>query len=127
MYEYRVKVEEGMIEGNLIKDKGVVEFLRIPYALPPVGELRWKAPLPMAHWQGTRKSDRREIAGIQTKGWFGGNMDFSMLERSEDCLYLNIWKPESMKKTSPYTYGITAADSRAASTETRCSTASSWQ
>ncbi len=101
MYEYRVKVEEGMIEGNPIKDKGVVEFLRIPYALPPVGELRWKAPLPMAHWQGTRKSDRREIAGIQTKGWFGGNMDFSMLERSEDCLYLNIWKPDIMKKDIP--------------------------
>ena len=56
-------------------------FKGIPYAAPPVGDLRWRAPKPAAHWEGTRKADEFGPVCMQ-----GGNQ-----KMSEDCLYLNVW------------------------------------
>src|SRR5215216_1270742 len=70
---------QGTIEGNLSVYKGV------PFAAPPVGNLRWKAPQPAAKWTGVRVADKFAPGPIQ-----GGNIPSG---KSEDCLYLNIWTP----------------------------------
>jgi para-nitrobenzyl esterase len=70
---------QGTIEGNLSVYKGV------PFAAPPVGNLRWKAPQPAAKWTGVRVADKFAPGPIQ-----GGNTPSG---KSEDCLYLNVWTP----------------------------------
>ncbi len=65
-------------------------FKGIPFAAPPVGNLRWKAPQPIAHWDGVRKADAfgprcmQNVPGAQP-----GNATAQPV--SEDCLYLNVW------------------------------------
>ncbi len=75
-----VKIDTGMISGAAASPD-VRVFKGIPYAAPPVGDLRWRAPRPASHWEGTRKSDEFGPACMQ-----GGNQ-----KASEDCLYLNVW------------------------------------
>lgn len=66
-------------------------FLGIPFAQPPVGELRFKAPLPVADWQGIREATTFARAAIQNPQ----NPKFTPQDpgSSEDCLYLNVWAP----------------------------------
>ncbi len=74
------------MENNVVACKG------IPYASPPVGELRWREPQPAAGWQGVRKANAYGNACIQVPGLSLANGgDPGAL--SEDCLYLNIWTP----------------------------------
>ncbi len=54
-----VKVEGGMIQGVPSAASGVTVFRGIPYAAPPVGDLRWKRPQPVAKWKGVKVADRR--------------------------------------------------------------------
>lgn len=92
-----VTVEGGKIQGT-VKD-GVVAFKGIPFAAPPVGEFRWKAPQPVVPWAGVRVCDHFGAPSWQpnhvpTDGYmheffFDGDPEFS-----EDCLYLNVWAPE---------------------------------
>jgi para-nitrobenzyl esterase len=78
-----VKVNEGFLQGTF--ENGLTVYKGIPFAAPPVGELRWRAPQPAAKWDGVRKADKFAPEPIQ-----GGN---AVSGKSEDCLYLNIWSP----------------------------------
>ncbi len=110
--EQPVKTRSGLVSGVPGKDPGILAFKGIPFAAPPVGDLRWRAPLPVPRWQGIRRADQfgascaqiitpRRLgtesitdpapAGVvydtspQTYE-FGTHNDVS-----EDCLYLNVW------------------------------------
>src|SRR5215475_14358430 len=86
----QVKTHSGAIEG---KDDGKVHaFLGIPYAAPPVGDLRWKEPQPVAKWNGVRKADAFGAHCMQ--GNVYGDMVFHDPGASEDCLTLNVWVPD---------------------------------
>ena len=76
-----VRLDTGMISGATTSSPDVRAFKGIPYAAPPVGDLRWRAPKPAAHWEGTRAADQFGPVCMQ-----GGNQ-----KMSEDCLYLNVW------------------------------------
>ena len=93
-----IDVEGGQISGTVGEADGVAVYMGIPYAAAPVGELRWKAPQPVAAWDGVRDCSAPGYASVQDKmqeGTFywkefyqGGDPDMS-----EDCLYLNVWTP----------------------------------
>jgi len=86
----RVKTRMGEIEG---KDDGKVRsFLGIPYAAPPIGDLRWKAPQPAAKWSGVKKVTAFGFHCMQ--GNVFGDMVFHDPGASEDCLTLNVWVPD---------------------------------
>ncbi|AZI26572.1 carboxylesterase family protein [Pedobacter sp. G11] len=82
----QVSVNEGLLEGRM-KD-GVYIFKGIPYAKPPVGNLRWRAPEPVAKWPGVRKAIDFSARPVQKSGIL---YEFRSEEMSEDCLYLNVW------------------------------------
>src|SRR5690554_2258450 len=79
----QVKVQQGIVEGSIEGDLRV--FKGIPFAAPPVGELRWKAPQPAESWDGVKSTKEYAPAPMQ-----GGNPASG---KSEDCLYLNVWTP----------------------------------
>lgn len=81
------KVTGGVVEG-VVKD-GVASFKGIPFAAPPTGALRWRAPQPVKPWPGVRKADRFAPGPMQDTE-FGKALGGSQ-EVSEDCLYLNVW------------------------------------
>ncbi|MBL7791393.1 MAG: carboxylesterase family protein [Saprospiraceae bacterium] len=85
----RVTTKQGIVEGA--HDSGIRTFKGIPYAAPPVGELRWKAPQPPASWQDVRKADAFGPRAMQAPIF--SDMMFRSNGVSEDCLYLNIWTP----------------------------------
>jgi len=76
-----VKIDTGTVSGAATDSPEVTVFKGIPYAAPPVGDLRWRAPKPAAHWEGVRKADEFGPVCMQ-----GGKQ-----KMSEDCLYLNVW------------------------------------
>ena len=84
---------EGPVEG-VAKD-GVTRFLGIPYARPPVGNLRWMPPQPAAKWTAVRKADKfgPTCAQVTTLGPFAGPPN-----SNEDCLYLNVFTPDVKAK-----------------------------
>ncbi len=85
-----VRTQAGDVQG--VQEHNVFAFKGIPYASPPVGNLRWRASRPAAAWQGVRKADAYGNACIQTPGLSAANGgDPGPL--SEDCLYLNVWTP----------------------------------
>jgi para-nitrobenzyl esterase len=85
----QVRTESGVVEG---KQTGSVRiFLGIPYAAPPVGDLRWKPPVPPAKWTGVRKA--AEFGAHCLQGPIFGDMTFHDSGGSEDCLSLNVWSP----------------------------------
>lgn len=83
----RTTVAQGKVQG-FVQD-GIGTFLGIPYALPPVGDLRWKAPVPARAWKGTYKATTRKAAPYQPVD--PNNPQKKQL--SEDCLYVNVWTP----------------------------------
>jgi para-nitrobenzyl esterase len=85
----RVKTASGTVEGKI--DGNVQAFLGIPYAAPPVGDLRWKPPAPVAKWSETRKAT--EFGAHCMQGNVFGDMTFRDSGGSEDCLFLNVWVP----------------------------------
>jgi para-nitrobenzyl esterase len=82
-----VKLDSGMISGIAGKDSTIRVFKGIPFAAPPSGNLRWKAPQPVAHWDGVRKGDEFGPICMQAANGRGGVPP----KMSEDCLYLNVW------------------------------------
>jgi para-nitrobenzyl esterase len=80
-----VSVADGQIRGK--KAGGVDEYLGLPYAAPPVGPLRWRAPQAPAHWKGVRAATSFAPHCPQPAGVFG------RASMSEDCLYLNVFAP----------------------------------
>ncbi|MDY5080287.1 MAG: carboxylesterase family protein, partial [Prevotella sp.] len=85
----RVNVAEGTLEG--VNESGIKTFKGVPFAAPPVGDLRWKAPQPAAKWQGVRQA--KEFGPNPMQESIFGDMNFGTKKMSEDCLYLNIWTP----------------------------------
>lgn len=94
----QVKTDSGIVEGSATAP-GVRVFRGIPFAAPPIGELRWRAPQPVKSWAGVRKATefgpRCVQAPIYSDMIFRDRRDKPM---SEDCLYLNIWTPAKSDK-----------------------------
>ncbi|HEY6328661.1 MAG TPA: carboxylesterase family protein, partial [Blastocatellia bacterium] len=95
-----VHVDGGAIEGTPRSDSGVVAFKGVPFAAPPVGDLRWQAPQPVVPWQGVRKATEFGARCMQAPIY--SDMIFRDQGPSEDCLYLNVWTPaKSFKEKLP--------------------------
>jgi para-nitrobenzyl esterase len=90
-----IKIESGLISGVKSETSEVIAFKGIPFAEPPVGELRWKAPQPALHWEGVIKCDAFGPSPMQLKPvpFLVYTEEFLIPEKpiSEDCLYLNVW------------------------------------
>lgn len=80
-----VKTREGSLRG--FEQDGVRQFRGVPFAQPPVGDLRFRAPRELAPWSGVRDATRFAASAMQS-GEPG-------VEHSEDCLYLNVWAPKN--------------------------------
>ena len=81
-------VTGGEIAGTVVD--GVSEFKGIPFAAPPVGALRWKAPQPVKSWRGVKQTTHFGDACMQTGGGGGAGPG---IPYSEDCLYVDVWTP----------------------------------
>jgi para-nitrobenzyl esterase len=89
-----VKTDAGLLSGTSAAAPGVRAFKGIPFAAPPVGALRWRAPQPVAKWTGVRRADTFGNVCVQPKGAGRLNISVDLPDSpaaSEDCLYLNIW------------------------------------
>jgi para-nitrobenzyl esterase len=91
-----VRTDRGRLEGTKSADGKVDIYLGIPFAAPPVGALRWKAPRPAAKWKGLRRATKFGARCMQTRVY--GDMVFRDNGPSEDCLYLNVWTPAAPTK-----------------------------
>ncbi|HKR93865.1 MAG TPA: carboxylesterase family protein, partial [Candidatus Angelobacter sp.] len=105
-----VRVEQGLLAGTVINDASasVRVYLGVPYAAPPVGDLRWKAPQPATPWKDVRKATEFSNACWQTPYPPAAAIYQAKLPPlSEDCLYLNIWTPaKSLKDRLPVMFWI---------------------
>ena len=97
----KVQVKNGVLHGLVGKDPRITVFRGVPYAKPPVGELRWRAPQPAENWEGVRKCyEYGDMPMMRVHPGTGDDFytkelhpvaaDYGM---SEDCLYLNIFSP----------------------------------
>jgi para-nitrobenzyl esterase len=84
-----VRIESGLISG--VEAEGVRSYKGIPFAAPPVADLRWKAPQPPASWEGVRKCDAFGPSCPQSPYPEGSLYRRPPEKQSEDCLYLNVW------------------------------------
>lgn len=91
----QVKTDKGKVEGAYTADQQVRAFKGIPYAAPPVGELRWQPPQPAAKWKGAREAKAFGSHCIQAASY--SDMIFHDPGASEDCLTLNVWTPVKAK------------------------------
>lgn len=87
-----VNTSYGRLEGKTVGALNVFE--NIPYAAPPVGNLRWKPPMPPKHWSGTRQATRYGPACFHPKPRYSSIYEGKPVPVSEDCLSLNIWAPK---------------------------------
>ena len=98
----QVSTEHGILKGAWSEaDASIGVFRGIPYAQPPVGDLRWRAPRDLASWTGVRHATKFGAACWQSYSddafvWSRGEFP-----RSEDCLHLNIWQPKKADATAP--------------------------
>jgi para-nitrobenzyl esterase len=88
-----VTLDDGVVQGDMAGDAR--RFLAIPFAKPPLGELRWKAPVPNDPWKGTRH-ETEFVAGCPQLADQG-----APASNNEDCLYLNVWSPAPAPTKAP--------------------------
>lgn len=91
----RVKTANGSVEGTA-ETGGLRSFKGIPFAAPPVGDLRWKEPQPAKNWTDVRQTKKFGPRAMQRAIF--GDMGFRSDGMSEDCLYLNVWTPAKLDK-----------------------------
>jgi para-nitrobenzyl esterase len=84
-----IRLADGAVQGAI--DGGARRFLGIPYAAPPVGDLRWRPPAPPIPWSGVRQATQFEARCAQWPQ--GGDLVLHKPSEEEDCLYLNVWTP----------------------------------
>jgi len=89
-----LSVEGGQIADAAPDASGIRIFKSIPYAAPPLGELRWRAPQPLQNWQGVRDVAEWGPRCVQSKRL--GDLDPLNKRMDEDCLYLNIFTPAKL-------------------------------
>lgn len=114
-------LRNGDVRGVLNKDKTVQIYAGIPYAKPPVGELRWKEPQDVDNWEGVKDCSYFAAKSMQpgsnsvtstlvdiysSKGWYPDYIMHPEQNMSEDSLYLNIWRPNNDKKDLPILFFI---------------------
>lgn len=87
----RVTTAAGTCEGVVDMNSEIRIFKGIPFAEPPVGDLRWRPPRPAKPWDGVRKAEKFGPRAMQLPVF--GDMNFRSDGMSEDCLYLNVWTP----------------------------------
>ena len=117
----KIKVKEGRLTGVYNKDGSVEVYAGIPYAKAPVGDLRWKEPKNPEKYKGVLRADHFQPMAMQkrtnrvvssaTDIFFYHNVTRTIKNRyvpkmSEDCLYLNIWKPRGPQKKLPVVFYI---------------------
>jgi para-nitrobenzyl esterase len=93
--EPAVDAPAGVVRG--VQDRDLRVFRGIPYAEPPVGERRWRAPAPLTRWEGTRDATRFGAACMQPKPQAPSIYGWDLPAMSEDCLSLNIWAPQDAR------------------------------
>jgi para-nitrobenzyl esterase len=90
-----VRTQEGLVQGT--SADGIAAYLGVPFAAPPVGDLRWRAPAPPASWTGVRAADKFAAACMQSP-LISRALGLDPPPTSEDCLYLNVWTPAKSPK-----------------------------
>ena len=95
--DQRIEIDTGAIEGSVSGD--VLSFKGIPYAAPPIGDLRWRSPQPVEPWTGVRPATEYGNDCIQLP--FPGDAAASGSPMSEDCLVLNVWRPAKVDADKP--------------------------
>lgn len=93
--EARATIQSGALQGTLTADGMIEVFRGIPYAAPPVGDLRWKPPVSIGGWDGVRAATGAGPACMQPIGAPEGFYTIEQPHMSEDCLYLNVWAPKN--------------------------------
>lgn len=90
-FAVQTTIENGIIEGSYDVKTSIQKYFGVPFAKPPVGNLRWKAPQPLDNWVGVKETKKFAARPIQKLIW--GDMNSRSSGVSEDCLYLNVWTP----------------------------------
>ena len=85
-----VQTDQGSLQGTM--EGGIAVYKGVPFAAPPVGDLRWRAPKAPAAWTGVRQADKFAPACTQVP-IVNRVLGMDPVETSEDCLYLNVWTP----------------------------------
>jgi len=88
--EQPVRLDAGLVSGTAGSNPDVLVYRGIPYAAPPTGKLRWRAPQPLARWDGVRMADHFGAICMQP-AFRGAAPNTSPPKMSEDCLFLNVW------------------------------------
>src|SRR3984893_14012073 len=86
-----VRLDTGLISGASGRSPDVRVFKGVPFAAPPVGPLRWRAPQPVKPWSGVREATTYQADCMQVP--FPSDAAPLGTKPAEDCLYINIWKP----------------------------------
>ena len=107
-----IQTSKGSIEGTFNSETKVAKYLGIPFAKPPVGDLRWKAPAPLEPWTGIKAVKAFGPSPMQGKpvpfAFWPSEYLIPESPISEDCLYLNVWAPRTNKAKKAvlvYIYG----------------------
>ena len=102
-----VTVEHGQVQGLPAADPRITSFKGIPFAAPPVGENRWRAPQPQSNWEGVLQAFDFAPISMQAPTVIDDNNIYTRewavdpdLPMDEDCLYLNVWTPAKRRTRS---------------------------
>lgn len=90
-FPVQLTIANGIIEGNYDTHTGIQKYFGVPFAKPPVGNLRWKDPQPVDNWKGVKQTKQFGPRPVQADVF--GDMDSRSDGVNEDCLYLNVWTP----------------------------------
>ena len=92
----KIKTANGIVRGTTDGESAV--FKGIPFAAPPVGEFRWRPPQPVKNWEG--ELDATKLCKDCAQAGWGPNAPKMNPNSSEDCLFLNVWKPANATESS---------------------------